>query len=167
LSEINKFVLVGEKEGAGVVRNSLLVAAVFIAFLFSSGNANASGHIYLLRGLAGIFSTGLDVLDQKLVQRGFTATVRGHVDYEELAREAARLQKSGKGPIVIMGHSLGADAAIFMADKMKSLGAPVALVVTFGPTMNLVALSNVSQVINYYTGKTVVSKGPGFQQWNR
>ncbi len=125
----------GEKEGAGVVRNSLLVAAVFIAFLFSSGNANASGHIYLLRGLAGIFSTGLDVLDQKLVQRGFTATVHGHLDYEEFAREAARLQKSGKGPIVIMGHSLGADAAIFMADKMKSLGAPVALVVTFGPTM--------------------------------
>jgi hypothetical protein len=53
----------GNKEGAGVVRNSLLVAAVFIAFLFSSGNANASGHIYLLRELAGIFSTGLDVLD--------------------------------------------------------------------------------------------------------
>jgi hypothetical protein len=58
LSEINKFVLVGEKEGAGVVRNSLLVAAVFIAFLFSSGNAKASGHIYLLRGLASIFPQG-------------------------------------------------------------------------------------------------------------
>ena len=145
------------------MRKSLLSAAVFIAFLLSSGNANASGHIYLLRGLGGIFSTGLDILDQKLVQRGFTATVHGHLDYEELAREAARLQKSGKGPIVIMGHSLGADAAIFMADKMKSLGAPVALVVTFGPTMNLVAPSNVSQLINYYTGNTVVSKGPGFR----
>ena len=57
-----------------------------------------------------------------------------------------------------MGHSLGADAAIFMADKMKSLGAPVALIVTFGPTP-----SNVSQLINYYTGNTVVSKGPGFR----
>lgn len=115
------------------MRKSLLFAAIFIAFLFSSGNANAAGHIYLLRGLAGIFSTGLDILDQKLIQRGFTATLHGHLDYEELASEAARLQKSGKGPIIIMGHSLGADAAIFMADKMKSLGAPVALVVTFGP----------------------------------
>jgi fermentation-respiration switch protein FrsA (DUF1100 family) len=136
------------------LRKSLLFAAIFM------GNANA-GHIYLLRGLAGIFSTGLDILDQKLIQRGFTATVHGHLDYEELASEAARLQKSGKGPIIIMGHSLGADAAIFMADKMKSLGAPVALVVTFGPTMNLVAPSNISQVINYYTGNTVVAKGPG------
>jgi hypothetical protein len=141
------------------LRKSLLFAAIFIVFLFSSGNANA-GHIYLLRGLAGIFSTGLDILDQKLIQRGFTAAVHGHLDYEELASEAARLQKSGKGPIIIMGHSLGADAAIFMADKMKSLGAPVALVVTFGPTMNLVAPSNISQVINYYTGNTVVAKGP-------
>jgi thioesterase domain-containing protein len=148
-------------EGAGILRKLLQFAPIFIAFLFSPGNANASGHIYLLRGLAGVFSTGLDILDQKLVQRGFTATVHGHLDYEELASEAARLQKSGKGPIIIMGHSLGADAAIFMAEKMKSLGAPVALVVIFGPTMNLVAPSNVSQIINYYTGNTVVTKGPG------
>jgi len=145
------------------LRKLLQFAPIFIAFLFSSANANASGHIYLLRGLAGVFSTGLDIRDQKLVQRGSTATVHGHLDYEELASQAARLQKSGKGPIIIMGHSLGADAAIFMADKMKSLGAPVALVVIFGPTMNLVAPSNVSQVINYFTGNTVVTKGPGFR----
>ena len=50
-----------------------------------------------------------------------------------------------------MGHSLGADAAIYMAEKMKTLGAPVALVVTFGPTTNLAAPSNVAQVINYHT----------------
>jgi thioesterase domain-containing protein len=99
-----------------------------------SSNAQASGHVYLLRRLAGIFSTGLDVLDEKLIQRGYNATIHGHLDYEALGTEAARLQKSGKGPIVIMGHSLGADAAIFMAEKMKALGAPVALVVTFGPT---------------------------------
>jgi hypothetical protein len=60
-----------------------------------------------------------------------------------------------------MGHSLGADAAIYMAEKMKKLGAPVALVATFGPTTNLVAPSNVGQVVNYYTGNTFVSKGLG------
>ena len=113
--------------------------------------------------MAGVFSTGLDILDQKLIQRGLTATVHGHLDYEELASEAARLQKSGKGPIIIMGHSSGADAAISMAEKMKTLGAPVALVVTFGPTIDLVAPSNVSQVINYYFGSAPVAKGPGFR----
>ena len=145
------------------MRKSLLFAAIFIAFSSLSGNANASGHIYLLKGLAGIFSTGLDVLDQKLIQHGYSATVHSHLYYEELAAEAARLQKSGKGPIIIMGHSSGADAAISMAEKMKTLGAPVALVVTFGPTINLVAPSNVSQVINYYFGSAPVAKGPGFR----
>jgi alpha-beta hydrolase superfamily lysophospholipase len=116
-----------------------------------------------LKGLANVFSTGLDVLDQKLIQQGYSATVHSYLTYEELAAEAARLQKSGKGPIVIMGHSSGADAAISMAEVMKTLGAPVALVVTFGPTINLVAPSNVSQVINYYFGTLPVAKGPGFR----
>ena len=62
-----------------------------------------------------------------------------------------------------MGHSFGADAAIRMAEKMMTLGAPVALVVTFGPTTNLVAPSNVGQVVNYYTGNTLVSKGARFK----
>ena len=50
-----------------------------------------------------------------------------------------------------------------MAEKMKTLGAPVALVVTFGPTIDLVAPSNVSQVINYYFGTAAVIKGPGLR----
>jgi alpha-beta hydrolase superfamily lysophospholipase len=152
----------GERGGWGLAQ-VIAICGYFHCVLVLIGHANAAGHIYLLRGLAGVFSTGLDILDQKLIQRGFTATVHGHLDYEELASEAARLQKSGKGPIIIMGHSLGADAAIFMANKMNSLGAPVALVVTFGPTMNLAVPSNVSQVINYYTGNTLVTKGPGFR----
>jgi thioesterase domain-containing protein len=147
----------------GTVRVSLLFVAGFVGLTILSGSAQASGHIYLLRGLAGIFSTGLDTLDEKLLQRGYTATVHSHDNYEALAVEAARLQKSGKGPIIIIGHSLGADAAIFMAEKMKAAGAAVALVVTFGPTINLVAPSNVSQVLNYYTGNTLVAKGPGFR----
>ncbi|MGA7390417.1 MAG: hypothetical protein WBW99_21165 [Pseudolabrys sp.] len=105
----------------------------------------------------------MDTLDEKPVQRGFAATVHNHIDYEALAAEAARLQKSGKGPIIIIGYSLGADAAIFMAEKMKAAGASVALVVTFGPTMSLKAPSNVSQVVNYYTGSTLVTRGPGFK----
>jgi thioesterase domain-containing protein len=146
------------------VRISLLFSVVLLGLTVLSGNAQASsGHIYLLRGLANVFSTGLDVLDERLVQRGFAATVHNHSDYEALAAEAARLQKSGKGPIIIIGHSLGADAAIFMAEKMKAAGARVALVVTFGPTMNLTAPSNVSQVVNYYTGNTLVTRAPGFK----
>lgn len=57
------------------MRNSWLFALILLGVSVVSGGAQASGHIYLLRGLAGIFSTGLDVLDEKLVQRGYSATV--------------------------------------------------------------------------------------------
>jgi hypothetical protein len=58
-----------------------------------SGRVHASGHVYPLRGLAGIFSTGLNVLDEKLLQRDYNATVYPYDFYSSLAEEAARLQK--------------------------------------------------------------------------
>jgi thioesterase domain-containing protein len=140
-----------------------LLTALFVGLTTLSTSAQASGHVYLLKGFAGVFSTGLDALDAKLVQRGITATVHSYSDYEGLATEAAHIAKIGKGPIVIIGHSLGAEAAIYMAEKMKAAGAPVALVVTFGPNEHLIAPSNVAEVINYYQNDAIVSKGPGFK----
>ncbi len=140
-----------------------LLTAVFVGLAALSGTAHASGHVFLLKGFAGIFSTGLDTLDEELLRRGIVATVHSYDDYDNLALEAARLERSGKGPVIIVGHSLGADAAIYMADRMKAVGAPVALVVTFGPNGRLVAPSNVTQVVNYYQSGAVISKGPGFR----
>jgi thioesterase domain-containing protein len=126
-----------------------------------SGSAQA-GHVYLLKGFANVFSTGLDTLQEKLAKRGFAATVHNYLEYDSLAKEAAHLQKQGKGPIIIIGHSLGANDAISMAEKMKALNAPVALVVLFGPTEDMKAPSNVARVINYYQSGVTVGKGKGF-----
>jgi pimeloyl-ACP methyl ester carboxylesterase len=145
------------------VRICSLLAAVFVGLATLSGTAHASGHVYLLKGFAGIFSTGLDTLDEELLRRGISATVHSYDDYDDLALEAARLERRGRGPVIIIGHSLGAEAAIYMADRMKAVGAPVALVVTFGPNGRLVAPSNVTRVVNYYLGGAIVSKGRGFR----
>jgi thioesterase domain-containing protein len=148
------------------MRAFLLVAACLVALTAMSGDAQAAGHIYLLRGFANIFSTGMDTLAEELVSRGYKATVHSAGESDTLATEAANLQKSGKGPIIIVGHSLGADAAISMAEKMKDLGARVALIVAFGPTYNESAPSNVARIINYYQASSIVNakivKGPGF-----
>ena len=145
------------------MRICLLLAAVFAGLTALSGNAQASGHIYLLKGFAGIFSTGLDTLADQLVSRGYNATVHSYGDVDSLAIEAAKLQKNGKGPIIIIGHSLGADAAIPMAAKMKDEGATVALVVTFGPDYKQLAPSNVASVINYYQKGATIGRGRGFK----
>ena len=145
------------------MRICLLVAVVFAGLTASSANAHAA-HIYLLKGLANIFSTGLDVLHDELVQRGFhNSTVESYTDYDSLAVEAATLEKKGQGPIIIIGHSLGANAAILMAQKMNALHAPVALIVSFGPTLNVAVPSNVERCVNYYTGDFAIRRGSGFK----
>ena len=145
------------------MRIGLLFAATFVGLTALSGSAEASGHIYLLKGFAGVFSTGLDTLAEQLRSRGYSATVESYSDADSLGVEAAKLQKSGKGPIVIIGHSLGADATIPMAEKMRQEGATVALIVTFGPDYQQLAPSNVARVINYYQGTSIIGRGRGFK----
>jgi thioesterase domain-containing protein len=144
------------------VRICLLVAVVLAGLTASSANAHAA-HIYLLRGLANIFSTGLDVLHDELQQRGYQSSVHSYTEYETLAVEAAALEKKGQGPIIIIGHSLGANDAISMAEKMNASHAPVALIVSFGPTVNFPVPANVAQCINYYTGDHALTRGVGFR----
>jgi pimeloyl-ACP methyl ester carboxylesterase len=146
---------------------SLWIITAFLATLVAGPAQAGAGRVYLLRGLANVFSTGMDTLAYELKARGFDAEVYSYGSAEGLASEAAALQKSGKGPIIIVGHSLGADYAFNMARAMKQLGAPVALIVAFGPTYSEKAPSNVSRVINYYQQHSIVqgtiSRDSGFR----
>lgn len=144
------------------MRFCLALLVCLSAFVSYPGNARAEGRIYLIKGLANIFSTGLNTLNEELVRRGYDSTVHSHVEYKSLADEAAKLQKSGKGPIVIIGHSLGADAAVLMARSMGEKHARVALLVLFGPDYATTAPANVSQIVNYHGGGAVVTKGTRF-----
>ncbi len=79
------------------MRISLLFSVVLLGLTVLSGNAQASsGHIYLLRGLANVFSTGLDVLDERLVQRGFAATVHNHSDSKPSPQRRPVYKKAAK-----------------------------------------------------------------------
>jgi pimeloyl-ACP methyl ester carboxylesterase len=144
------------------MRTVLILAAV-LAGLIALPNGARAGEIYILKGFAGIFSLGLDTLGDELVARGYDVRFHSHAAADNLAVEAARLEKAGKGPIVIVGHSLGADAAISMAAKMNQFGAKVALVVLFGPDYHQLAPANVARVLNFYQGSATIGKGPRFK----
>ena len=135
------------------------------ALMAQSAPAQAGGQVFLMRGFADV-STGLDELAQKLRRRGIAATVRSYSDEEGLAANAIRLHRSGRGPIFIIGHSLGADAAIHMAQTLRGAKVPVALIVAFGPATSQSVPANVHEVINYYQSSGIVnatySPGPGF-----
>ena len=77
--------------------------------------------VYLLRGLANVFSLGLDDLADKLSRRGIQATVANHADADALADEIVARRAAGwRGPVVLVGHSLGADAVYPMAARLAA-----------------------------------------------
>ncbi|MDF2617797.1 MAG: hypothetical protein K0S00_456 [Xanthobacteraceae bacterium] len=108
--------------------------------------------VYLLRGLANIFSLGMDDLTAKLNARGIKASVHSYADLQALSNYAIEQATQGKRatPVIIIGHSLGADAAVYMGNRLTGAGVPVPLVVTFDPVNMTVASAKIGKVVNYY-----------------
>jgi hypothetical protein len=129
------------------------------------GAAESRAHVYLLRGLMNIFSLGMDTLSEELNRHGVYATVHGYADWPALADRAAADYKAGKeGPIILIGHSLGADAVMEMAAYLGRKGVPVALVVPFDGTKSLAASDNVARVLNLtQRDYAYMRRGPGFR----
>jgi len=141
---------------------ALLAAGMILALGSSPSMAVPRAHVYLLRGLLNIFSLGMDTLAAELNRRGVYSTVDNHADWQSLADQAAANYKAGKeGPIILIGHSLGADAVMEMAAYLGKRGVPVALVVPFDGTNSYAASANVARVLNL-TQHFYMARGPGF-----
>jgi len=142
----------------------VLAAAMMLALGSSPGMAQSRAHVYLLRGLMNIFSLGMDTLCDELNRRGVYSTVDNHADWQSLADQAAANYKAGReGPIILIGHSLGADAVMEMAAYLGTKGVPVALVVPFDGTQSFSASSNIGRVVNVtQRDYAYMQRGPGF-----
>jgi pimeloyl-ACP methyl ester carboxylesterase len=120
--------------------------------------------VYLLRGLMNIFSLGMDSLAEELSKRGVYATVSNHSEWQSLADQAASNYKARKeDPIILVGHSLGADAVMQMAAYLNRKNIPVALVVPFDGTESYSTPANVGRLVNLTQRKYAYMRpGPGF-----
>lgn len=117
--------------------------------------------VYLLRGLLNVFSLGMDDLARKLQADGIAATVMNHADADFVASRILTTYNSGDhGPIVLIGHSLGADAVVDIADTLAHYNIPVALLVLFDGTDQHLVPANVTTAINY-TKHFMISPAPG------
>ncbi len=116
------------------------------------GKITRTGEVYLLRGLANVFSRGMDTLGAKMVRRGLDARVYNHAAWRDLADNILLRAKKKKVsyPIVVMGHSLGANASVMMAKYLGDRGVRVDYVVAFDPTISTAVGKNVRRVINFY-----------------
>lgn len=134
-------------------------------------NFSYTGEVYLLRGLANVFSTGLDELNGKFLRRGINSRVDNHSVWQVWADDiVARNQRGDVSyPVVIMGHSLGGNASVQMARYLGDRGVKVSYVAAFDPTVTTEPGPNVDEVDNFFIpnqpgGKAtnVVVEGPGF-----
>ncbi|HEX9237319.1 MAG TPA: thioesterase domain-containing protein, partial [Xanthobacteraceae bacterium] len=142
----------------------MLIVGMMLALGTDPGAAQSRAHVYLLRGLMNIFSLGMDTLTGQLNRNGVYATVHGYGEWQSLADRAAADFKAGKeGPIILVGHSLGADAVMEMAAYLGRKGIPVAMVVPFDGTQSFAASDNVARVLNLtQRNYAYMRRGPGF-----
>jgi Thioesterase domain len=135
-----------------------LLAALIVtgASPISSAAANSHKKVYLLRGLTNVLSPGIDQLNEDLQGHNVDVTIANHAFSDSLVLEAIEGCKSGRiGSIVLVGHSLGASAAVSMAEQLQKAGLHVALIVTIDPVTKIVVPNNVRVLRNYYLSSGV------------
>jgi len=123
--------------------------------------------VYLFRGLADIFSLGMDKLADRLRQQGYPASVYSTHHWQSIAKHIVANNTNGhKEIIVLVGHSLGADATLNIANELAHSNIPVEVVVTFDATQPPTVPRNVLHFVNFFQhngfGKSAVP-GPGFK----
>jgi pimeloyl-ACP methyl ester carboxylesterase len=130
-----------------------------------------AGEVYLLRGLANVFSTGLDVMNDRFRAKGVNSRVDNHSVWQAWADDIVARANAGQVsyPVIIMGHSLGGNASVQMARYLGDRGVKVTYVAAFDPTITTEPGPNVARVDNFFIPNrrdgnpvNVVVEGPGF-----
>ncbi len=131
--------------------------ALFAAFMIAAASpagaagvkANDAPPIYIYRGGLNIFSTGMDTLADELTAEGVPAVADTFEDWrEDMAKVVAGYQKHSY-PIIIIGHSYGANTALLMAYELAKSDIPVALLVFYDLTDTAKVPPNVAHVLNF------------------
>lgn len=130
--------------------------------------ARYRGDVILIKGGFNVFSDGLDTIAGKLRKRGLKVHVRRHSEYQSIAAGIiANQKKHGRKPIVLIGHSWGANSAIKIAKILRKKRLRVNYLASFAATDPEPVPSNVRKLTNYYFktdgwGKPV-KRGRGFR----
>jgi hypothetical protein len=105
----------------------------------------------LFRGLADIFSRGMDTLTHRLNQEGYSARVYSTNQWPSAAQRIADQYSRGhKVIVVLVGHSLGGNAIFDAAYQLDQRNVPIELLVSFDATNPRPVPKNVLHVVNFF-----------------
>ena len=123
------------------------------------------GSVYLVRGLLGPFSLGMDKICKDLQEQGVHAVVFQHTQEGELADALGREYSAtgSREPLVLIGHSLGADDVVEISRKLTAKNIRITLMITVDPVMADPVPGNVVQAINFYRSNGAFDALPIFR----
>lgn len=149
--------------GAGLASGALAAPGDPLA----AGNRPAN--VFLLRGgVVGIFSTGMNQIGAELDRRGVDAVIQGHTSWQSVARRiVSDRERFGRSPVVLVGHSFGADAAIKVAETLERERITVNMLISLAATNPDPVPANVRRAVGYYFSEhgwgLPLAGGPGFR----
>lgn len=144
------------QSGAAPVQNAPVLPRDVVLAQANRNNLNTDAQIYLLRGLANVFSRGMDELAAKLTADGFSPVLINHRGWQNAADTIAQNYRAGRtAPIILIGHSLGANNAYRIARRLNGKGIPVAYFASFDPTNSFTVPNNVRYFVNFYQNNGV------------
>jgi surfactin synthase thioesterase subunit len=121
------------------------------------------GNVYLLRGWIGIFSAGIDQMGVDLNDAGIRASVYQEAQWPDLANAiltAYEHPRSPPEPLVLIGHSYGADSVIRIARRLQPAHVHIDLLITLDPVTPPTVPSNVLRTYNLYQSNGVLDTLP-------
>lgn len=129
----------------------LVACCIAVSGLLLPAAAFAETQVYFLRGWFGVFSTGMDAMAEQLRAKGIKAEAIGHLAWRGVVDKIAAERAAGRpGPLVLVGHSQGANNVIEMAAELEKKKIPVDLLITLAPYLQDPVPGNVVRALNYY-----------------
>jgi hypothetical protein len=115
-------------------------------------SADSPVHAYLLRGLWDFFSLGLNTLATELQAQGVDALAISGPKWPELAAGLASAFADGSDtrPLILVGHSYGADDAVNLARTLAEQNVPVRLLYLLDATGPAPIPANVDRCVHLY-----------------
>ena len=89
---------------------------------YVTGAKQRVGRVYMFRGLIGLLSCGIDTFDRELRAEGFCAAAYEDIQSGFVANQIERAWKSEgtHEPLILIGYSAGADAALAIARRLDA-----------------------------------------------
>ncbi|HEV8377805.1 MAG TPA: hypothetical protein VGP99_03065 [Tepidisphaeraceae bacterium] len=111
-----------------------------------------AGNVYLLRGFIGIWSFGINDIGKRIAESGIRASVYQENQWDDVCHAITQKYENNPNhePLIIIGHSYGADDALKMARKLQQHNITIDLIITLDPVTPPKVPTNVRLCYNIY-----------------